>query len=179
MAYHRMALLFLLDRFCRQSSDHPQAIDAKCADPAAQRTTAERKQPDHAPPAAAILKLFSFARYCGESAVVLLFCRNVRFLLILVLGLNCYALCRNIQKQNAEDTKYGYMYQLKYPDDEIPEKWLYRLRVTGLKRSFRIRYGDHDASDDHDDECVCFDFSDRHVSDDESNAWTALPAAYR
>ena len=38
-----------LDRFCRQSSDHPQAIDAKCADPAAQRTTAEKEQPDHAP----------------------------------------------------------------------------------------------------------------------------------
>lgn len=54
-------------------------------------------------------------------------------LLIMVLGLNCYALCRNIQKQNAEDTKYGYMYQLKYPDDEIPENG-YIAYVTGLKK---------------------------------------------
>ncbi|WP_411335371.1 FtsX-like permease family protein [Ruminococcus gauvreauii] len=54
-------------------------------------------------------------------------------LLILVLGLNCYALCRNIQKQNAEDTKYGYMYHLKYPDDEIPEN-VYISYVAGLKK---------------------------------------------
>lgn len=41
-------------------------------------------------------------------------------LLILVLGLNCYVLCSNIKVKNAEDTKYNYMYQYKYPTDFPP-----------------------------------------------------------
>jgi len=41
-------------------------------------------------------------------------------LLILAIGLNCYALILNIDAQTRADTKYGYLYQYKYPTDEAP-----------------------------------------------------------
>ncbi|MEE1282560.1 MAG: FtsX-like permease family protein [Acutalibacteraceae bacterium] len=42
-------------------------------------------------------------------------------MLIFMLGMNCYVLCDNISKENAEDTKYEYMYNLKYPEEVAPE----------------------------------------------------------
>ena len=36
-----------------------------------------------------------------------------------MLVMNCYVLCNNVSKENTEDTKYEYMYNLKYPE-EIP-----------------------------------------------------------
>lgn len=41
-------------------------------------------------------------------------------LMILILGLNCYVLCRNIEVQTVEDTKYDYLYQFKYPESAVP-----------------------------------------------------------
>lgn len=42
-------------------------------------------------------------------------------LLIFMLGMNCYVLCNNIKVENTEDTKYTYMYNLKYPEKTAPE----------------------------------------------------------
>ena len=42
-------------------------------------------------------------------------------LLIFMLGMNCYVLCSNIKVENTEDTKYRYMYTLKYPEKKAPE----------------------------------------------------------
>lgn len=42
-------------------------------------------------------------------------------MLIFMLGMNCYVLCHNIKTENAEDTKYEYMYNLKYPEKIAPE----------------------------------------------------------
>lgn len=42
-------------------------------------------------------------------------------LLILMMGLNCYVLCENVRKESVEDTKFEYMYSLKYPEEEVPE----------------------------------------------------------
>lgn len=42
-------------------------------------------------------------------------------LLVFMLAMNCYVLCNNIKNENTEDTKYGYMYTLKYPEENIPE----------------------------------------------------------
>ncbi len=42
-------------------------------------------------------------------------------LLIFTLGMDCYVLCSNIRNENAEDTKYSYMYNLKYPEKTAPE----------------------------------------------------------
>lgn len=54
-------------------------------------------------------------------------------LLILILGLNCYALCHNVKVQNIQDTKYTYMYQYKYPDKTIPADG-HGAYVEGLKK---------------------------------------------
>ncbi len=42
-------------------------------------------------------------------------------LLILMLGLNSYTMCNNISENNKKDTKFEYLYTLKYPEEEIPE----------------------------------------------------------
>lgn len=42
-------------------------------------------------------------------------------LLILMMGLNCYVLCENVRIESVEDTKFEYMYSLKYPEEEVPE----------------------------------------------------------
>lgn len=42
-------------------------------------------------------------------------------LLILMLGVDCYVLCKNISVENKADTKYEYMYTYKYPEEEAPE----------------------------------------------------------
>lgn len=42
-------------------------------------------------------------------------------LLVFMIGVNCYVLCTNIAKDYEEDTKYEYMYSLKYPEEEVPK----------------------------------------------------------
>lgn len=42
-------------------------------------------------------------------------------LLIMMIGINCYALCEHIRIENKEDTKYEYMYTYKYPEEEVAE----------------------------------------------------------
>ena len=41
-------------------------------------------------------------------------------LLILMLGLDCYVLCENVRIDTTRDTRYEYMYTLKYPEKEVP-----------------------------------------------------------
>ncbi len=42
-------------------------------------------------------------------------------LLVFMLGMNCYVLCQNIKTENAENTKFTYMYNLKYPEKTVPQ----------------------------------------------------------
>ena len=42
-------------------------------------------------------------------------------LLILMLGLNCHTMCNNISVNNKADTKFEYMYTLKYPERAVPK----------------------------------------------------------
>lgn len=42
-------------------------------------------------------------------------------LMVLMLGVDCYYLCENVRKDTIRDTKYEYMYTLKYPETEVPE----------------------------------------------------------
>ena len=42
-------------------------------------------------------------------------------LMIFMMGLNCYVLCRNMGEKPVEDTLYRYMYTYKYPSEEVPE----------------------------------------------------------
>lgn len=48
-------------------------------------------------------------------------CGMLISLLVLMLGLNCFALCRNVQRDSIDSTKFEYMYSLKYPEAEIPK----------------------------------------------------------
>lgn len=42
-------------------------------------------------------------------------------LLVLMLGVDCYYLCENVRIDTIRDTKYEYMYTLKYPEATVPE----------------------------------------------------------
>ncbi|MDE7132110.1 MAG: FtsX-like permease family protein, partial [Lachnospiraceae bacterium] len=48
-------------------------------------------------------------------------CGMLISLLVLMLGLNCYVLCGNVQKDTMNSTRFEYMYFLKYPIKEVPE----------------------------------------------------------
>lgn len=48
-------------------------------------------------------------------------CGMIISLLVLMLGLNCYILCRNVQKDSINSTRFEYMYSLKYPEKEVPD----------------------------------------------------------
>ncbi|MDE7257634.1 MAG: ABC transporter permease [Lachnospiraceae bacterium] len=48
-------------------------------------------------------------------------CGMMISLLVLMLGLNCYVLCENVQKDTMNSTRFEYMYFLKYPIKEVPE----------------------------------------------------------
>lgn len=57
-------------------------------------------------------------------------------LLIFMLGMNCYVLCQNIKTENAADTKFTYMYNLKYPEETAPENaeacYMEALSITDM-----------------------------------------------
>ena len=54
-------------------------------------------------------------------------------LLILVMDINCFVLCNNLQVQNVADTQYDYMYQYKYPSQPAPTGG-YPAYVEGLSK---------------------------------------------
>ena len=41
-------------------------------------------------------------------------------LLIFMMGLNCYVLCENVRTESIKDTKFEYMYTLKYAPEDVP-----------------------------------------------------------
>ena len=43
-------------------------------------------------------------------------------MLIMMLGVNCYVMCQHINQEYTEDTKFDYMYTLKYPEENVPDK---------------------------------------------------------
>lgn len=42
-------------------------------------------------------------------------------LLIMMMGIDCYVMCRHISVDNKADTKYEYMYTYKYPEKQVPD----------------------------------------------------------
>lgn len=57
-------------------------------------------------------------------------------LLICMLCLNCYVLCRHIKEETSADIKYEYMYTYKYPDEVVPEGGAQAYGVTLKKEVF-------------------------------------------
>ena len=68
------------------------------------------------------IRLFQFRQIIRESRTgITVVCGMTISLLVLMLGLNCYVLCRNVQKDSVSSTKFEYMYSLKYPEKEVPK----------------------------------------------------------
>ncbi|SEP55238.1 putative ABC transport system permease protein [Lachnospiraceae bacterium NE2001] len=63
-------------------------------------------------------------------------------LLVFMIGVNCYVLCENIAKDYEKDTKFEYMYNLKYPEEEPPKDaepaYAYTCRKNTLGYNFDV-----------------------------------------
>ena len=68
------------------------------------------------------IRLFQLRQMIRESRTgFTVVCGMTISLLVLMLGLNCYVLCRNVQKDSIASTRFEYMYSLKYPEKEVPK----------------------------------------------------------
>lgn len=68
------------------------------------------------------IRLFQLRQMMREKRIgFTVVCGMLISLLVLMLGLNCFVLCRNVQKDSIDSTKFEYMYSLKYPEAEIPK----------------------------------------------------------
>lgn len=63
-------------------------------------------------------------------------------MLIFMMSVDCYSLCSNIADDYARDTRYEYMYTLKYPEKEVPEggeeAYAYTCKKTAFGYSFDV-----------------------------------------
>ena len=63
-------------------------------------------------------------------------------ILVFMIGVNCYILCTNISKDYSDDTKYEYMYTLKYPEETPPEDaepaYAYTCKKSTMGFSFDV-----------------------------------------
>lgn len=70
-------------------------------------------------------KLFAVRQLLRESRSALIILVGMLItLMVIVLGVNTYVLCANVRDDNVRDTKYNYMYLLKYPmkPESVPEE---------------------------------------------------------
>ncbi|MDE5933866.1 MAG: ABC transporter permease, partial [Lachnospiraceae bacterium] len=68
------------------------------------------------------IRLFQLRQMMRERrAGFTVMCGMLISLLVLMLGLNCYILCRNVYQDSVNSTRFEYMYSLKYPENEVPE----------------------------------------------------------
>jgi ABC-type transport system, involved in lipoprotein release, permease component len=57
-------------------------------------------------------------------------------LLIMMLGLNCYAVCSHVSLENKADTRFEYMYSYKFPTEAVPEGGVAAFGKTLKKEVF-------------------------------------------
>ena len=70
-------------------------------------------------------KLFAVRQLLRESRSALIILIGMLItLMVIILGVNTYVLCANVRDDNVRDTKYNYMYLLKYPmkPESVPEE---------------------------------------------------------
>ena len=70
-------------------------------------------------------KLFAVRQLLRESrSAIIILIGMLITLMVIILGINTYVLCSNVRDDNVRDTKYNYMYLLKYPmkTDDIPKE---------------------------------------------------------
>ncbi|MCR4585853.1 MAG: ABC transporter permease [Lachnospiraceae bacterium] len=61
-------------------------------------------------------------------------------LLVFMMAVNCYTLCDNIAKDYAADTRFEYMYTLKYPEEKAPEDAEAAYAYTCKKEIFGFNF---------------------------------------
>ncbi|MBP3754145.1 MAG: ABC transporter permease [Lachnospiraceae bacterium] len=80
------------------------------------------KSKDIALPNMPFIKKFKIRQMLRERRAVLTVILGMAIsLMIFMMGLNCYVLCKHIGEYSSRDTRYEYMYTLKYPPKEVPE----------------------------------------------------------
>lgn len=68
------------------------------------------------------IRLFQLRQMMRERRTGLtVVCGMLISLLVLMIGLNCYILCENVQRDSIDSTRFEYMYSLKYPVKEVPQ----------------------------------------------------------
>ena len=95
-------------------------------------------------------------------------------LLVFMIGVNCYVLCENIAKDYEKDTKFEYMYNLKYPEEEPPKDaepaYAYTCKKNTLGYNFDVtilgiqpdsKYFDVDPGDSKSDVVVSNAFAEK------------------
>ncbi|MCR4716376.1 MAG: ABC transporter permease, partial [Lachnospiraceae bacterium] len=70
-------------------------------------------------------------------------------LMVFMMAANCYLLCNSISKDNKKDTKFEYMYSLKYPEEKAPsdahEAYAYTFKKETLGYNYDVTLlGIHD-----------------------------------
>ena len=67
-------------------------------------------------------RLFAIRQLVRESRSALtMVCGMLVSIMVIMLGLDCYVMCRNVRDYTVSDTKYAYQYLYKYPDKTVPE----------------------------------------------------------
>ncbi len=80
------------------------------------------KSKDVALPNMPFIRKFKIRQMLRERRIVLTVVFGMAIsLMIFMMGLNCYVLCKNIGEYSSRDTRYAYMYTYKYPSKEVPE----------------------------------------------------------
>lgn len=80
------------------------------------------KSKDIALPNMPFIRKFKIRQMLRERRAVLTVILGMAIsLMIFMMGLNCYVLCKHIGEYSSRDTRYEYMYTLKYPPKEVPE----------------------------------------------------------
>ena len=68
------------------------------------------------------IRLFKIRQMLRERRIALtVILGMVISLLIFMMGMNCYVLCKCIGDYSSRDTRYRYLYTYKYPSNEVPE----------------------------------------------------------
>ena len=80
------------------------------------------KSKDVALPNMPFIRKFKIRQMLRERRIVLTVVLGMAIsLMIFMMGLNCYVLCKHIGEYSSRDTRYSYMYTYKYPSKEVPE----------------------------------------------------------
>lgn len=83
------------------------------------------------------IRTFQIRQFLRERRTALTVFLGMFFsLLIGMLCLNCYVLCRHIKEETSADIKYEYMYTYKYPEENVPKGGEEALGLTLKKEVF-------------------------------------------